>query len=100
VPKPAETVLQEQELQAVLEPLRAELLRIPGCNSNGIGLTAAAFQRLRGDGGEPEAVRPADSTISVGFESDEAFTAGARRVHEMLRDAPHDCSVGGRIVVL
>jgi hypothetical protein len=45
-------------------------------------------------------VRPEDITISVRFESDEAFTAGAVRVHEMLRDAPHDCWVGGRIVVL
>ena len=100
MPNPAETVLREQELQAVLEPLRAALLRIPGCNSNGIGLTAAAFERLRVDGGGPEVVRPEDITISVGFESDEAFTAGARRVHEMLRDAPHECRVGGRIVVL
>jgi hypothetical protein len=63
MPNPAETVLRGQELQAVLEPLRAALLRIPGCNSNRIGLTVAAFERLR-------------------------------------RDAPHDCWVGGRIVVL
>jgi hypothetical protein len=55
--------MRGQELQAVLEPLRAALLRIPGCNSNRIGLTVAAFERQRGD-------------------------------------APHDCWVGGRIVVL
>lgn len=84
----------------MLEPIRAALLRIPGCNSNGIGLTAAAFERLRVDGGGPESVRPEDITISVGFESDEAFTAGADRVDQLLGNSPYECRVGGRNVLL
>lgn len=84
----------------MLEPLRAALLRIPGCNSNGIGLTADAFERLRRDGGGPESVRPEDITISVGFESDEVLTAGADRVDELLGISPHECRVSGHIVLL
>ncbi|MGA7988960.1 MAG: hypothetical protein WCB51_11250 [Candidatus Dormiibacterota bacterium] len=100
MPNPPATVKRQRELLAVLEPLRAALLRIPGCNSNGIGLTVAAFERLRIDGGGPESVRPEDITISVSFESGEAFTSGADRVDELLGNSPHECRVGGHNVLL
>jgi hypothetical protein len=100
MPNSAETTKRQQELLAVLQAVRAALLSISGCNSSGIGLTEAAFARLRSDGGGPESVRPADITTSVGFESDESFRAGADRVDEQLGTFPHECRVTGRIVSL
>jgi hypothetical protein len=100
MPNSAETAKRHQELLAALESVRAALLGIPGCNSVGIGLTEAAFERLRSDGGGPESVRPEDIMISVGFKSDEAFRAGADRVGELLGSFPHECRMTGRIVLL
>ncbi len=97
---PPETVERTESLRRILDPLRAQLGQIPGCNSNGIGLTAAAFVRLRSSGGEPESVRPDDTVITVGFETEEYLDAGRARVDEILGDVPHECKVSGRIVLL
>lgn len=97
---PPRVAARQEELGRVLAPLRWLLLRLPGCNSVGIGLTAAAFDRLRSTGGGPEAVRADDIVITVGFETDTGLTAAARRVDELLGDAPHECRVNGRIVAL
>lgn len=84
----------------MLAPLRSALLRLAGCTSVGIGMTASAFERLRSTGGGPESVRADDIVITVGFETDAGLAAGASSVDELLGGAPHECRVAGRIVLL
>lgn len=97
---PPETIERSESLRRALDPRRALLGQIPGCNSNGIGLTAAAFARLRSSAEGPESVRPEDMVITVGFETHEYMDAGRARVDDILGDLPHECKVIGRQVLL
>ncbi|MBV8194258.1 MAG: hypothetical protein JOY80_01880 [Candidatus Dormibacteraeota bacterium] len=100
MPNLPDTLERQRQLLVVLEPLRQALGSIPGCVSNGIGLTRAAFERLRAVGGGPESVGANDITITVGFESAAALEAGVRRVDALLGETPHEAVVSGRIVAL
>ena len=94
-----ETVEAGEALRAMLDEFRGDLGRIPGCTGNWVGLTQAAFMRLRTEGVGPGAVTPQDIVIAVGFESEQALDAGRSLVDELLGDAPHECRVTGRIVL-
>jgi hypothetical protein len=97
---PPELAVREEELLQVLAPFRSVLLRLPGCTGVGIGLTAAAFDRLRSTDGGPESLRAEDIVIIVGFETDTGLAGSARRVDQLLGDAPHECHVKGRAILL
>lgn len=96
MPNPPETQQRSAELIAAKERLLRELLKVPGVNGVGIGLTRAA--RARHDGAEN--VRPEDLVIRINFESRSLMSRAQTRLAEILGDIPWEAEYVGIVRAL